>query len=271
MNILIKRLILAGTTGTLAVASAFLIIPLEGEVKNTQGKHVVYKDMVGVSTACWGQTGKDLTGRVPVLGKTYTQSECEEWFSKEVSTYHTNMKRHVKVELKPYEEIAYTSFVWNVGETGFKNSTLLKKLNSGDSLAACKEILNWNKATFSVRGARTQIRNGEKCTAKPDGNMSCTVKGLTNRRNQEYRTCIGEDKAVNEALHALNLAQKPLETLEIKSEGVDEAEAEKALVEPLNEEQEASKNTHEVTAVQEVPQQVACSFKIFGICFQKRQ
>ena len=247
-----------GAPPVIAITGALLIDPWEGNENHA------YKDMVGIATICRGET------RGVKLGDYKTDQECDSSTVKELEQYNRAMMKHVKVELKPYEEIAYTSFVWNVGETGFKNSTLLKKLNSGDSLGACKEILNWNKATFSVRGAQVQIRNGEQCTVKSDGNMSCTVKGLTNRRAQEYKTCIGEDKAVNEALHTLNLAQKPLETPKTKGEGVDEVEAEKALVEPLNEVQDTPKETHEVPATQEAPQQVVCSFKIFGICFQKR-
>lgn len=259
MNPLTRKLSIWGATTVVAVTGGVLVAPWEGKENHA------YKDMVGVTTICYGET------KGVKMGDYRTDEQCDKSLITELTTYNKAMMKHVKVGLKPYEEIAYTSFVWNVGETGFKNSTLLKKLNLGDSLGACKEILNWNKATFSVKGAQTQIRNGEKCTAKLDGNMSCTVKGLTNRRTQEYKTCIGEDKAVNEALHALNLAQNPLETLEIKSEWVDEVEDEKALLEPLIEEQEVSKDSHEVPAIQEVPQQVVCSFKILGICFQRRQ
>lgn len=259
MNPLTRKLTVCGATAVVAITGGVLVAPWEGKENHA------YKDIVGVITDCYGRT------KGVKMGDYSTDEQCEKALAEDLTAYNKAMMKHVKVGLKPYEEIAYTSFVWNVGETGFKNSTLLKKLNSGDSLGACKEILNWNKATFSIKGAQAQIRNGEKCTAKTDGNMSCTVKGLTNRRTQEYKTCIGEDKAVNEALRVLDLAQKPLETLEIRSEGVDEVEAEKALLEPLNEDRSVVEDSHEVPAIQEVPRQVVCSFKILGICFQKRQ
>ena len=259
MSPLTRKLTVWGATAVVAVTGGVLVGPWEGKENHA------YKDIVGVVTDCYGRT------KGVKMGDYSTDEQCEKALAEDLTFYNKAMMKHVKVELKSYEEIAYTSFVWNVGETAFKNSTLLKKLNSGDSLGACKEILNWNKATFPVNSAQKQIRNGEKCTAKMNGDMSCTVKGLTNRRTQEYKTCIGEDKAVNETLHALNLAQKPVEPLEIKSEGVDKVEAEKALLEPLNEEQEVVKDSHEVPDAQEVPRQVVCNFKIFGICFQKRQ
>lgn len=260
MNTLTKKLTAIGATAVIAVSGGVLVGPWENRENHA------YKDMVGIVSICYGET-KDVK-----MGDYRTDEQCDESLAKELESYNKAMKRYIKVPLKPYEEVAYTSLVWNIGETAFKNSkSVLQRLNSGDHEGACKGILDWNKATFSVKGAQTQIRNGEKCTAKLDGNMSCTVKGLTNRRTQEYKTCVGEDAAVNEALYALNLAHKPLETLEIKSEGVDEIEAEKALLEPLNEEQSIPRETHEIPATQEVPQQVVCSFKIFGICFQKRQ
>jgi lysozyme len=70
--------------------------------------------------------------------------------------------------MHPYEFQAYVSFTYNVGETAFCKSTLTKKLNALDYAGACKELLKWDK----VKGV--------------------TVKGLTSRRQDEYRTCIGE-------------------------------------------------------------------------------
>jgi lysozyme len=68
----------------------------------------------------------------------------------------------------PYEFSAYVSLTYNIGETAFCNSTLARKLRTGDYDGACKEILRWDK----VQGR--------------------TVRGLTLRRQAEYRQCIGE-------------------------------------------------------------------------------
>lgn len=207
MKNIVNRLVLAGASGALAVVSAYLIIPFEGEVVNENGNHVVYKDIVGINTACWGQTGADLDGRKPSTGVTYTQEYCEKWYIKELSTYNEQMKRNVKVALTDYEEIAYTSFVWNVGLGAWNSSTLLKKLNAGDREGACKQILVWNKATFDIRGAERQRASGEVCTAKSSqpGKYSCTVKGLTNRRVAEYQVCMNNNTDVTKALEEVGL------------------------------------------------------------------
>lgn len=209
MKNIVNRLVLAGASGVLAVVSAYLIIPFEGEVVNKNGNHVVYKDIVGINTACWGQTGADLDGRKLSAGVTYTQEYCEKWYLKELMEYNKAMKKRVKVELKPHEEAAYTSFVWNVGLGAWNSSTLLKKLNAGDREGACKQILVWNKATFDKKGADRQRASGETCTAKSNqpGKYSCTVKGLTNRRVAEYQVCTNNNADVTKVLEEVKLLE----------------------------------------------------------------
>ena len=188
MNTLTKKLLSLGAGSVIAVSGAYLIEPWE----STQNH--AYKDMVGVVTICMGET------KGVKMGDYRTDEECEESLAKELAAYNKAMRKHVKVELKPYEEVAYTSFVWNLGETNFKNSTLLKKLNQGDHEGACNELLKWNKSTFNKQSAVTQIKRGEVCTKLSNGMFSCTVKGLTNRRKHEYEVCIGENKEVLQSL-----------------------------------------------------------------------
>lgn len=71
------------------------------------------------------------------------------------------------VPLYQHEYDAYNSLAYNIGTTAFCNSTLLKKLKAGDYDGACKEILRWDK----------------------QGGM--VLRGLTIRRQAEYKTCIG--------------------------------------------------------------------------------
>ena len=226
---------------------------------DNQGNHVAYIDMVGVATACWGLTGKDMHGNRIVPGTKYTQQECETTLVKDLKKFNDTVNKAVTVEMKPYEEIAYTSLAWNIGTAAFSNSTLVKKLNAGDREAACKGILDWNRATFSSHGAKTQIKNGEKCTVKKDGNYSCTVRGLTNRRIQENRVCLGKDQQANEALEALERTKTPLETSEKEKEGVSEDIPIKDVTEPLK--------PSELPVQPKVLE--GCKIKFLGICFKR--
>lgn len=87
---------------------------------------------------------------------------------RDASKFEQAVKRCAPVPMHPYEFQAYVSFTYNVGESAFCNSTLVKKLNALDYDAACKELLKWDK----VKGV--------------------TVKGLTIRRQAEYQTCLGK-------------------------------------------------------------------------------
>lgn len=77
------------------------------------------------------------------------------------------IKQCVKVPLKQNEYDSYLSLSYNIGSNAFCKSTLVKKLNLGDYEGACKEILRWDKA-----GGRV-------------------VRGLTIRREKEYKQCMG--------------------------------------------------------------------------------
>ena len=259
MNILQKRLIAAGLSSTMVVAAITQIIPYEGQNVNHSGEHISYVDMVGVATACWGLTGKDMYGNKIVPGTKYTQDECEKSLAEELTKFNATVNKSIKTEMKPYEEIAYTSLAWNIGQGAFSNSTLVKKHNSGDVVGACREILKWNRATFSPKSAQTQIKNGEHCSLKKDSNFSCTVKGLTNRRMHEYRVCIGEDSEVNSALQTINAGEKPSITLEKESEGVD--------MYGLEIEYPASYSA--AIEVPTVPELGVCRWKFFNICLKR--
>ena len=87
---------------------------------------------------------------------------------KEADEYQVAMRKCVKVPVYQYEWDAYTSLAYNIGTGAFCKSTLVRKLNAQDYQGACKEILRWDKA-----GGRV-------------------LRGLTNRREAEYKQCIGE-------------------------------------------------------------------------------
>lgn len=222
-RVLSKKLLTLGLSATLAVTGGYLIGPLEGM------SNQAYKDIVGVPTVCFGVTNG------VKMGDYKTTEQCERDLAKELVVYNRNMKKHVKVELFPYEEIAYTSFVWNLGETNFKNSTLLKKLNAGDREGACQELLKWNRA------------GGKE------------VRGLTNRRLHEQKVCLGKDEKVNEALKALEASKTSPEAFKQGSLGMGSQEPIKVVVEPSN---------PLTTAYQDPPGQV-CSVRFLGICFNK--
>ncbi len=86
----------------------------------------------------------------------------------DASSFEQAVKECAPVPMYQYEFDAYVSLSYNIGARAFCTSTLAKKLNSRDYSGACKEILRW-----------------DKFKGKP-------LPGLTKRRQQEYKQCLGQ-------------------------------------------------------------------------------
>lgn len=124
------RIVTASMVATLGVAAS-VVGYYEGRVNST------YLDPVGIPTICYGHTA---TVR---LGQTYTDEECERLLHEDLSDAVDAVDRLVTVQLPVERRAALVSFVFNVGEQAFSQSTLLRKLNSGDVAGACAELDRW--------------------------------------------------------------------------------------------------------------------------------
>lgn len=141
--------------GVLALAMPCVLF-FEGTV------HKTYVDAVGVLTACTGHTGRDVKP-----GMTFTQAQCDELLAGDLESHDADIGKCIKVPVADHERAAYLSFAFNVGATAFCGSTMLKKLNAGDHVGACNELLRWVYA-----GGRE-------------------LAGLVKRRQRERTMCLG--------------------------------------------------------------------------------
>lgn len=155
------------TIGAGAVAIAAVTVGFfEGK------ENQAYYDPVGVVTICYGHTA---TARI---GQTHSDEECEVLLQQDLGKAFDAVDRHVTVELPETREAALASFVYNVGESAFARSTLLKRLNAGHVRAACNELLRWVHA----KGVRLQglvnRRQAERelCLMKPDPTAAARIK-----------------------------------------------------------------------------------------------
>lgn len=104
-----------------------------------------------------------INGKKVKLGDTITEAEASNLLDKQLSTnYELTVKRYVKVDLTQNEYDALVSFTYNVGGGNFAGSTLLRKLNEGDYLAAADQFLRWNKSDGQVMRGLTRRRQAEK-------------------------------------------------------------------------------------------------------------
>lgn len=74
------------------------------------------------------------------------------------STYEPAIRAAVKKPLKPHQFDALLSLCFNIGSAGFKNSTVVRRLNAGDFRGAADAILMWNKPSMLIPRRRRERR-----------------------------------------------------------------------------------------------------------------
>lgn len=151
---------IAGVVSGGALAIAAVLIPSQEGVE-----YKPYQDVVGVWTVCAGHTGSDI-----VKGKIYTESECHALLHNDLAKVAAQIDPYIKQPIPETTRAALYSFTYNVGSGAFRQSTLLKKINAGDTVGACNELRRW---TFA---------GGKQW------------KGLMNRREIEREVCMWGQK-----------------------------------------------------------------------------
>lgn len=91
-----------------------------------------------VATGGFGHADK----RLPV-GLYIDEAQAVAWLKEDIEKHRAFLVKCVKVPLSQSEFDAYLSFAFNVGGNAFCNSSLVKKLNSGDYRGACEGLKAW--------------------------------------------------------------------------------------------------------------------------------
>lgn len=124
-------------------------------------RHIAYQDVANIWTVCDGYAQKDV-----IRDRYYSDAECDDMAKTQLAAHGKAMLECVNVPLNLNQYAAYTLFTYNVGSGAFCRSSLLRKLNAGDYVAACNGLLAWNMAGGKV------------------------VRGLSNRREYERSLCL---------------------------------------------------------------------------------
>lgn len=146
----IPNKIKTATAGGLIALTVSMIAYFEGMENKS------YKDVVNVTTVCFGHTGTDI-----ISNKIYSESECLALLEKDLSKVRREVDPLIKVEINDNTRAAIYSFVYNVGVGAFARSTLLKKLNAGDQYGACEEMKRWVYAGGKVWRGLVSRRDAE--------------------------------------------------------------------------------------------------------------
>jgi lysozyme len=147
-----------GFAGVVLAASVAFIGPWEGLRLDA------YPDALArnIPTVCYGET------RGVELGQNYTKAQCDAMLAKGVAEFHAKLSTCLPELPKMPDgvQVAFTSWVYNVGPTAACKSTLVRKARAGDLIGACKQLPRWNRANGRV------------------------VRGLSNRRGAERALCL---------------------------------------------------------------------------------
>lgn len=126
---------LAAKIGAGAIALAVpLVAHFEGYVP------WVYRDPIGRLAACYGHDDQTMTP-----GKRFTAAECQAMLDEDLLK-HAEAIDCIKRPLTDGQKAAFLSFAFNVGNSAFCGSTLVRKANAGDMAGACAELSRWTLA-----------------------------------------------------------------------------------------------------------------------------
>lgn len=127
-----------------------------------------------VPTAGFGTTGPDITmdTRLPPV-------QALQRAHRDVQKFEGAIKRCVRVPLSQAEYDIYVSMTYNIGESAFCGSGIVRELNAGNYRSACDQILRW------------RYSGGHDCSAP--GNRTCS--GLWKRRLSDHAKCVAAAEA----------------------------------------------------------------------------
>jgi lysozyme len=144
----------AGLAGATLTACAAFVGDFEGLYTKT------YLDPVGIPTVCYGET------EGVKMGDRYTPAQCLEMLKAKLPRYWGEIANCIGADLADSlpdtRKIAFTSFAYNVGSGAFCRSTLLRRLKEGQTVAACNELLKWNRAGRKIFRGLERRRQAER-------------------------------------------------------------------------------------------------------------
>jgi len=114
-----------------------------------------YLDAVNIPTIAFGRI-KNVR-----MGDSCTKEQAEAWLEEEIQEYEGYINDMVEVELEQYQFDALCAWVYNLGPTNLRESTLLKVLNEKKYDEVPAQIRRWNKAGGDVLGGLTRRREAE--------------------------------------------------------------------------------------------------------------
>lgn len=125
-------------------------------IKRFEGLRLeTYKCPADVWTIGYGHT------KTAKPGQRITESKAEELLKEDLEWVEEAIEKNVKVDLTQGQFDALASWVYNLGETNLRNSTLLKVLNAGKYSEVPQQMVRWNKSGGKILKGLTRRRRAE--------------------------------------------------------------------------------------------------------------
>lgn len=116
--------------------------------KEEGARNKAYKDSKGLWTIGVGHLIK--ADEQNLITATLTDEQVEDLLRSDLKWCSEAVETSVKVPLQQHQFDALYSLCFNIGETNFRNSTVVKKINAGDMNGAAAAIEMWNKPAVLI-------------------------------------------------------------------------------------------------------------------------
>lgn len=160
-------------------AGIALLVEFEGEILR------VYNDPVGLPTFGVGHLVTAAEKKDYPVGKKITKATSRAFLRRDVERFEDCINSSVKVPITQNQFDALLSLAFNIGESAFRRSSVLRNLNNRKFEKAANSFLAWNKAGGRTLPGLTRRRNAERsvflspddpnsATAQPSGDSAAT-------------------------------------------------------------------------------------------------
>lgn len=95
-------------------------------------------------------------------GDTCTQEQADNWLAADLQKFEKCVSMYVDVAVTQEQFDALVSFAYNLGCGTLRNSTLIRKLNTGDDVGAAEEFSKWTHASGNVLNGLVARREAER-------------------------------------------------------------------------------------------------------------
>ena len=145
----------------LPASSSVVIVDSSSKIKNVD----LIKESEGLRLAAYLPTANDVWtigyGHTKGVrkGQIITQAQAEEYLLQDLAWVSDCINKYVKVPISQNEYDALASFIYNIGESNFARSSVLRWLNAGNKQLAADSFLLWNKQR-NKRTGKLEVLNG---------------------------------------------------------------------------------------------------------------